>query len=447
MLNGPSRGLAALCATLRVDGGRSSRRAGQRSPRLTRIAATTALAGSFGLAAVASLPGSAAAATTTEYVSTTGVAGASDASCSSAGFSSINTAITDAASGDTVMVCPGTYHEAVSISGKVIHLVGEQATIAPTASPPSQGVVIDGSATSGSSLRGFTITGAQLEGVLVEATSDVSIVDNNVTANDQACMPQSGTNDCGEGLHLRAVSDSSVLSNTVSHNTGGIHITDGVPSGSIGATAFGYTSPSGPSYGNLIAGNRVIDNVWDCGISLPSHNSFAVNASPGIPGTVADGAPGTSNPTLGGVYDNTITENVIVGNGTASPGAGVLFAAPFPGTASYGNTATDNVILNNGNSGVTIHSHAPFQDVNGNVIENNQIGRNNLLGDSDAGDPLTTGVLVFSDASAGASPVQGTVITNNHIVNDTDGIFLANASGTTTTPNHYSAVHVDVQGS
>lgn len=384
------------------------------------------------------------AATGSEYVSPAGMPGAADASCADAGYSSINAAIAAASSGDTVVVCAGTYNEAVSISGKVIHLAGEEATIAGSA---SQGVTITGGAASGSSVSGFTVTGAQFEGILVQGTSDVTIAGNNVTANDQACMPQQGTNDCGEGLHLRAVTDSFVLNNTVSHNTGGIHVTDGVPAGSIGASAFGYTSLSGPSDGNMISGNEVIDNVWDCGISLPSHNSFAVNAAPGIPGTVADGQPGTPNPALGGVYDNTITGNVIVGNGTASPGAGVLFAAPFPGTASYGNTATGNVIHGNGNSGVTIHSHAPFQDVNGNVIENNQIGRNNLLGDGDAGDPSTTGVLVFSAASAGASPVEGTAIKDNHIADDTYGIFLANAPDSAISGNHYSAVHVAVEGS
>jgi len=42
---------------------------------------------------------------------------------------------------------------------------------------------------------------------------------------------------------------------------------------------------------------------------------------------------------------------------------------------------TSNVIHGNGLAGMTIHAHEPFQNLNGNEIVGNNIGRNNLLGD------------------------------------------------------------------
>jgi hypothetical protein len=211
----------------------------------------------------------------------------------------------------------------------------------------------------------------------------------------------------------------------VSRNTGGIHITDGVPAGSIGETAFGYTSPSGPSFDNLIEGNSVIANLWDCGISLPSHNSTSLG-----------------NPAAGGVYGNTITKNLVLDNGTSgSGGAGILVATPFPGTAAYDNVITHNVISGNGHSGVAIHSHAPSQDVHGTVIKDNEIGHNNSIGDTSAGVSQTAGVIVFS----AVVPVTGTVITHNRFVDDHFGIWLSNAPGTDTSHNSYLVVDVPVK--
>jgi nitrous oxidase accessory protein NosD len=395
--------------------------------RLGHVGAVTGLVLS-GVSAttVAVATPAAASSWSTLYVSPTGHSGASDRSCATAGYSTISAAVQAASSGATVRVCAGVYDEAVVVDGKVIRLVGDGATIAPPATLDTAGLTIEGDGASGSIVTGFTITGAQQEGLLVQHTSRITISHNRVTDNDLACQPQVNPGlDCGEGLHLRAVSHSRVLDNEVSHNTGGIHITDGVPAGSIGQSAFGYTSPAGPTFDNLIEGNSVIANLWDCGISLPSHNSTAFG-----------------DPASGGVYDNTITKNLVLDNGTSGGGgAGILVATPFPGTAAYDNTITHNVIAGNGHSGVAIHSHAPAQDVHGNVIEFNEIGRNNAIGDNSAGVTQTAGVIVFS----AVVPVTGTVVTHNHFVDDYFGIWLSNAPGTDTSHNSYLVVDVPVK--
>ena len=144
--------------------------------------------------------------------------------------------------------------------------------------------------------------------------------------------------DCGEGIHLMSVANSTVSKNYVTGNSGGILLTD----------------EFGPTYGNSIDHNLVTNNAADCGITLPSHNGLAVD-----PTTLAPA------PSLAGVYNNTVSHNSIINNGLKGFGAGVVIAAPFPGTGSYNNVVSHNLIEGNGLSGVTLHSHAPGAFVGG----------------------------------------------------------------------------------
>ncbi len=89
--------------------------------------------------------------------------------------------------------------------------------------------------------------------------------------------------------------------------------------------------------------------------------------------------PASSCPSFGGVYDNTVRNNISTGNG----GAGVGMFAPFPGAASYNNVVEGNAISGNGEAGVSLHGHAPGAYIGGNKILNNIIGPNNLAGDRD----------------------------------------------------------------
>jgi hypothetical protein len=66
-------------------------------------------------------------------------------------------------------------------------------------------------------------------------------------------------------------------------------------------------------------------------------------------------------------------------------------------------------------AGVTLHSHAPNQDISGNVIADNSIGRNNLGGDPDAKVMQTTGILVFSAIVPATEVVKDNHIHGNQI--------------------------------
>ncbi len=386
------------------------------------------LAGSLGgsvllLAGSLAVASGVAAKSTTWYVSPTGASGAAGTSCATASFGTISAAVSAAAAGDTVVVCAGTYKEDVAVT-KALTLTGQGATISIIdATGLDNGVKITASNVT---VTGFTVENATGEGILAQQPnpvkgpmvggqqlftgvpiSHVTISHNQVQNNDAGGLSPTTTTyaecqasgnvpgDCGEGIHLWSVANSSVTLNTVSGNAGGILLTD----------------EFGPTHDNLIAGNVVTDNAYDCGITLPSHN-LAVD-------------PKTHKfmPAFGGVYDNVVRNNLLLYNGIKGQGAGVLVAAPFPGAASYNNVIEGNTIIGNGLSGVTIHAHAPGAFVGGNTISDNLIGRNNLDGDTDTvppgGDLATTGILVWSLGT----PVTET-IAGNTIFDDWYGIWI-----------------------
>jgi nitrous oxidase accessory protein NosD len=307
-----------------------------------------------------------------------------------------------ASSGAVVRVLPGHYHELVVMT-RPARLVGFRATINAAGLSSGTGMTMVASAVtvtapaSGSTVEGFRVTGAYGEGILVTAAHHVRIAHNHVFGNDVGtpattayfeCQAQGEVpGDCGEGIHLMSATDSTVARNRIGHNSGGILVTDEL----------------GPASGNRILRNRVAHNLYDCGITMPGHNPAALAAD------------GTRQPTVAGVHDNLVKGNVIVGNGLLGEGAGVLIAAAMPGAASYDNRIVDNVIRGNQLAGVTMHAHAPNQDISGNVVTHNNIGRNNLGGDPDAGVTQTTGILVYS---AVPSVTVHVTVRHNHIHNN-----------------------------
>ena len=357
-----------------------------------------------GALALVGLQGSVAGATsppTALYVSAT--RGNDANSCSF--FSPCRTighAVSVAAPGASISVAPGTYAESVTVP-KRLDLRGFRATVDATGDV--NGISLVGAGAAGSSVSGFTIENALGEGLLAFQTSHVSIGWNDLHHNDLGsgtdvtteCQDQGEVpGDCGEALHLMSVTDSKVIANHLSDNVGGILVTDEV----------------GPSHGNLIAFDASLNNNEDCGITLPSHNANTLG-----------------NPTVGGVYDNTVIANLSSGNG----GAGVGMFAPFPGTASYNNRVIGNTLIGNGEAGIAIHTHTPGQDVSGNVIIGNRVSGNGIDPDSGSGHP--TGIALFS----AAVPVN-VVVALNQISNEYWGIYINGAI--TTLGLHTNSFHL-----
>jgi parallel beta-helix repeat protein len=349
--------------------------------------------------------GGVSAAAATLYVSQHGRAGAADTSCASAAFPAVMPAVAAAPVGATIVVCPGTYAGGVAVV-KPVTLTGEHAVI--DAAGHDNGFTV---VASGATVQGFVVEGAIGEGILAvgkpgHPVADVTIRDNLVEGNDRGnpdgaplksspyreCNAQGLVpGDCGEGIHLMVAVHSQVIGNTVVDNAGGILLTD----------------EFGPNAYNTVADNIVMDNVYDCGITLASHSGAGFHG-------------GVLHPTAGGIYDNLVAHNTLFDNGTKGQGAGVLMAGGLPGAAVYSNRVLDNTIDGNGLAGVTMHGHVAGMDMNGNVISGNIIGTNNLDGDRDFTphtDLTTTGIIV-----ATVSPVRVT-ITGNRLAGDAIGVW------------------------
>jgi nitrous oxidase accessory protein NosD len=401
------------------------------------------LAASLTAFGVVSASSAKSAAGGTLYVSPQGAAGAADSDCGSAAYSKIQAAVDVAPAGGSVIVCSGSYKENVVISTP-LRLVGQKGAVihgAPTAnglcdqngfSGPGSAPCLAGITVKSShvAVQGLTVTGAIGEGILVTGSlaghsiGQVVIRGNRVIGNDTDGQPGIGGSpyptcnphgeipgDCGEGIHLMGVHDSIVSHNRVRGNSGGILLSDEL----------------GPTYHNKIGHNVVLSNLWDCGVTVVGHSPHALDAS------------GNPQPSVGGVYDNVILRNRIVGNGMRDEGAGVLFANAMPGTASYDNLVSHNFIEGNEMAGVTMHAHpvpaGTYENLSGNRVVGNTIGPNNLGGDPDAFDCAfgcrshkllqTTGVLVY-----GAVPIA-VRIAHNHIRQNEFGIWLGTGKNIT----------------
>ncbi len=318
----------------------------------------------------------------------------------------ISAAVTLAVAGDTIKVAQGTYAEDIVIN-KTLALIGaNKKTTVIDATGLNNGVYIDGldniGLVDGSSVAGFTIRGAKFEGILITNASSVTIANNILTDNDQALatpacpgIPDFETNegfDCGEAIHLSGADHTIVSNNIVENNAGGILISD----------------DTAAAHDNLIEGNTVRNNPFDCGITLASHAPAA--------------STGASSPF--GVMHNTIANNLSSRNGlnVKGAGAGVGIFDSIPGTINSGNVVINNTLTRNGLPGVAMHGHAPGQTLNDNQITGNAI-TDNGQDISDAATSGPTGVNVFS-----VTPATGTVIVGNTIKNEALDVVINTAA-------------------
>jgi parallel beta-helix repeat protein len=380
------------------------------------------------VAAAAVFSGQAAAkGSKTMYVSAKG----SGAACTKTKPCTLARALAGAASGATVRVAAGTYRGGYVVNKKVSLIAQGRVLIDASSSADGNGIHIVGPGGSGSVVQGFIVELAKAEGILVGTSpgdpnpqpapvTNVTLRDNWVLNNNKGRGQPDATGecaakppvpaDCGGGIHLVWTSNSLVENNIVAYNSDGILLTD----------------EFGPTANNTIRNNRVLNNVWECGIVLAGHSGKAV----GPDGNPTDQA---------GVHDNLVESNYVFNNGVALSGAGILIGGGAPGSAVYDNTIKGNTIALNGHSGVTVHQHVAGY-LNGNSIVGNTIGKGNILGDDDfaaAQDMQTTGILVASGAPPGPAlppfllpaPIMGTTISGNTISNVDVGIWTLNTPG------------------
>jgi parallel beta-helix repeat protein len=419
--------------TRRSRGNRSLSGNGKRRFRRL-LMATAATAGSIGLgvfgAALLAQPAGAVTATLTIASTGTDTGNCAASSCATLGY-----ALSQAATGDTIMLAPGTYKTSADPTGtsNIVPVALTGLTIESDAAlgGSAANTIIEGAAANGLAVNanGVTVNGLTFDnsgaaGIMMSPPSSAvapaavtgETIENNVMNNsDQCgltpattvCTAAIGAGDYGESIWMLSVTDSTVEGNTVENGLGGgILVSD----------------EDGPNFGNTIENNTVLDNgvaFASCGITLAAHNSAAIYSS----GPNA----GQPDPAAGGVYNETVKDNTSDGNGAT--GIGVFNAA-------YNNTIEGNTFDNNGEPGVKLNPTFPGGDVNGNSIIGNTVGVNSLLDGPGGGIPgshnslstQTTGIMVV----APAGPVTGTIIQGNTVAGNYYGVYLAPGASSST---------------
>jgi len=359
----------------------------------------------------------------------------SGTACTQVAPCTLTVALATAPTHSTVHATAGTYSGGYTLATTGLRLVGDEgATVDATTATNGIGILVTASHTA---VTGVTVTGApsaaqtaphanpplpEGAGIEVKGANDVTISHDTLTGNVNTHGSVSAGNNPSWGIWLMGTSHSAVSFNRVFNNDGGIYLTD----------------ETGPTTANVISHNTVHTNAYGCGITLASHHAGVFN------GTTAD-------PTLGGVFNNVVRNNVANDNGTIAQGSGILMGVGAPGGAVYNNLILDNSARGNGLGGITIHQHfntnVPFPgatvgDANGNRLIGNHIGTNNIGGDDDFApitDHLTTGIIL---ASITGTNITGTVIRNNQISNNKIGIWLLNAPTQSNTIRHNHFHHV-----
>src|ERR1700734_3203173 len=197
-------------------------------------------------------------------------------------YKTITAALAAAPAGSTINVAAGTYAEAVIISKSVFLLgAGSTKTVINARGLPNAIYVdgLDNPGLSGVTVTGFKLENANFEGFAATSVSNLNFSGNLVTGNDKSQDTASGTCpglttyapwetaeglDCGEGIHLAGTSYSTIANNVSEGNAGGILITDN----------------TARSQYNVISGNTIKDNLYDCGITMPSQPPYPSGGSP-----------------------------------------------------------------------------------------------------------------------------------------------------------------------
>lgn len=277
------------------------------------------------------------------------------------------------------------------------------------------------------------IFGAGIHGIFVQDSSHIRI-ENNYVHDNSAGVPAVSCDfvspPCvneGKAIQLVGTSHSTIAHNMVTQDKfGGIAVTDDGPI-DPGALNPGALLPGND---NLVLGNQITQVANDCGIVIAVYNNQTVS-------------------------NNRVMNNNVQGSLPpfgVNPFVGQIVVATDGPDAHIRDTAIINNVVNGSTlPGIVIHSNAPGDSITGTVIIRNRLGNNGYYPPffSSPNTPVAsdgpTGISIVAEAAPGMTnppTISGTVLINNTISPDQNGVWLCNTNGTTliNTPNHKSDV-------
>lgn len=347
------------------------------------VAFTTALlAGSTQLA-------HARTAATTNWVSPNTVG--TNTSCSNPGFNSIQAAVNASVSGDTVIVCAGTYNESVSVTTDNLTLLGAKNGLDAR---PNRGL-------------GESIVNPPSGQV------GISLAANNLTLDGFQVSFTGGNS----GVYTSpSYSGYTVVNNIIDHNMFGLYLNTGsATSNLVEHNRFVENNLSGPASGNGIYSDQGLQNVnIHANKFLSNDNAAILIGYAGAPTSGITIANNTSNNdgNFAGVFSGT---NVTINNNHATNDTST--AIRLEGVD--GVLVKSNTIKNPGYSGIAVRDSGYGQPPTDNVT----VSRNKVTGAANDGLDVTAttdGVVTMDhntingSANDGIEMASGTL--NNHLV-------------------------------
>ena len=243
----------------------------------------------------------------------------------------IQAAIEAASHGDTVLVAPGTYYEAIDFHGKIITVASEQgaaATVIDAAGMPSV-VTFKSGETRNAILSGFTITG----GRNIYSGAGVSVSFSSPTIRENVIGGNSGCSGVGVYSYFSSprIENNTITRNIISGCTGGWGI--GVYVGGDSAAEI---------VGNVITDNRGAAAsgggvaLFAAGNAVVASNIIARNVTDGHAGCGSGGGMAIAN-----FVEAKIVNNLIVHN-SACYGGALYWYGSSGNTLLGNNTIADN---------------------------------------------------------------------------------------------------------
>jgi len=205
----------------------------------------------------------------------------------------IQQAVDMAATGDEVIVGPGTYRENILITKPVVlrSSAGATSTIIEASDEGAPAIKVD--KTSGVKILGFSATGSQVAGIFLAGSTDVAVSDCLTAGNTSGIVMNRTTgssiigcvsnSNAQYGLYMEKSHDNRIERNTASLNQDKGFFISNSNNNTIAANSVNLNSWDGimlyASTGNTVTGNKTLRNTYGLVISESPGNEVSDNTT------------------------------------------------------------------------------------------------------------------------------------------------------------------------